>query len=93
MTARFDAFRQTAFSLVAAFAAPARAAAPPTVHPLTAEDVSAYFDWMLPAEMTRADIAGASWRDNGAIILVPKLADAAPIVDRIAAERPREIRV
>jgi histidinol dehydrogenase len=36
--------------------------------------------------MARADIAGASWRDNGAIILVPDLAASAPIVDRIAAE-------
>jgi histidinol dehydrogenase len=36
--------------------------------------------------MTRADIAGASWRDNGCVILVPELAACAPIVDRIAAE-------
>jgi histidinol dehydrogenase len=36
--------------------------------------------------MARADIAGASWRDNGAIILVPDLAACAPMVDRIAAE-------
>ena len=36
--------------------------------------------------MARADIAGASWRDNGAIILVSDLASCAPIVDRIAAE-------
>jgi histidinol dehydrogenase len=36
--------------------------------------------------MVRADIAGASWRDNGCIILVPALAACAPIVDRIAAE-------
>ena len=37
--------------------------------------------------MARGEIAGASWRNNGAIILVPDLlADAAPIVDRIAAE-------
>ena len=36
--------------------------------------------------MPRAAIAGASWRDNGAIILVPDLAGCAPIVDRIAAE-------
>ena len=36
--------------------------------------------------MPRADIAGASWRDNGAIILVPDLQACAPIVDRIAAE-------
>ncbi|MBS0539463.1 MAG: histidinol dehydrogenase [Proteobacteria bacterium] len=36
--------------------------------------------------LPRAAIAGASWRDNGAIILVKDLADAVPIVDRIAAE-------
>jgi histidinol dehydrogenase len=36
--------------------------------------------------MARADIAGASWRDNGCIILVRELAACAPIVDRIAAE-------
>lgn len=36
--------------------------------------------------LPRADIAGASWRDNGAIILVPRLGECAPIVDRIAAE-------
>jgi histidinol dehydrogenase len=36
--------------------------------------------------MARADIAGASWRDNGCIILVPDVAACAPIVDRIAAE-------
>lgn len=36
--------------------------------------------------MPRAGIAGASWRDNGAIILVPDLQSCASIVDRIAAE-------
>jgi histidinol dehydrogenase len=36
--------------------------------------------------MARSEIAGASWRDHGAIILVPDIAGAAPIVDRIAAE-------
>jgi histidinol dehydrogenase len=36
--------------------------------------------------LPRAAIAGASWRDNGAVILVPDLMDCAPIVDRIAAE-------
>jgi len=38
------------------------------------------------ATMRRAKIAASSWRDNGAIILVPDLARCAPIVDRIAAE-------
>jgi len=36
--------------------------------------------------LDRAAIAGASWRDNGAVILVPDIAGAAPIIDRIAAE-------
>ena len=36
--------------------------------------------------LTRAEIAGASWRDFGAIIAVPKLADAVALVDRIAPE-------
>ena len=34
--------------------------------------------------LPRADIAGASWRDNGAIILVPDLARRCALVDRIA---------
>jgi histidinol dehydrogenase len=38
------------------------------------------------AMMARADIAAASWRDNGCIILVPDLAASGLIVDRIAAE-------
>jgi len=38
------------------------------------------------AGMARGDIARASWRDNGCIILVADLAASAPIVDRIAAE-------
>jgi histidinol dehydrogenase len=36
--------------------------------------------------LPRREIASASWRDNGAIILVPDLDQSAPIVDRIAAE-------
>ncbi len=36
--------------------------------------------------MPRAEIAGASWRDNGAIVLVPDLQACGAIVDRIAAE-------
>jgi histidinol dehydrogenase len=38
------------------------------------------------ASLPRAEIAGASWRDFGAIILVPDLASALPLVDRIAPE-------
>jgi histidinol dehydrogenase len=36
--------------------------------------------------LPRAEIAGASWRDYGAIVLVPDLMQAAPLVDRIAPE-------
>ena len=38
------------------------------------------------ASLPRAAIAGASWRDFGAIILVPDLPSAIPLVDRIAPE-------
>ena len=38
------------------------------------------------AELPRAAIAGASWRDFGAIILVPSLAEAIALVDRLAPE-------
>lgn len=38
------------------------------------------------AILPRAEIAGASWRDHGAIILVPNLADAPGLVDRVAPE-------
>jgi histidinol dehydrogenase len=36
--------------------------------------------------LPRADVASASWRDFGAIIMVPSLADAIPLVDRLAPE-------
>jgi histidinol dehydrogenase len=36
--------------------------------------------------LPRSEIAGASWRTHGAIILVPELAAAAALVDRIAPE-------
>jgi histidinol dehydrogenase len=38
------------------------------------------------AVLARNAIAGASWRDNGAIIVVPDLSACTPLVDRIAAE-------
>src|SRR5262247_3415727 len=38
------------------------------------------------ASLPRAAVAGASWRDFGAVILVAKLADAVPLVDAIAPE-------
>ncbi|MFZ1815423.1 MAG: histidinol dehydrogenase [Rhizobiaceae bacterium] len=36
--------------------------------------------------LPRGEIAAASWRDNGAIILVARLDDAVPLVDRLAPE-------
>ncbi|MCO6048370.1 histidinol dehydrogenase [Mesorhizobium sp. RP14(2022)] len=36
--------------------------------------------------LPRAGIAGASWRDFGAVIVVDRLADALPLADRLAAE-------
>jgi histidinol dehydrogenase len=50
-----------------------------------ADAVAAAVDVKLNA-MPRGGIAGASWRDNGCIILVPNLAACVPIVDAVAAE-------
>jgi histidinol dehydrogenase len=36
--------------------------------------------------LKRKAIAGASWRDYGAVIIVERLADSVPLADRIAAE-------
>jgi len=36
--------------------------------------------------LPRVEVASASWRDFGAIIMVPRLADAVPLVDRLAPE-------
>ncbi|HEY7978974.1 MAG TPA: histidinol dehydrogenase [Rhizomicrobium sp.] len=38
------------------------------------------------ALLPRKEIAGASWQNNGGVIVVAKLNDAAPLVDRIAPE-------
>src|SRR5262249_13567942 len=38
------------------------------------------------ATLPRAAVAGASWRDFGAVILVGTLADAVPLIDAIAPE-------
>lgn len=38
------------------------------------------------ATLPRAEIAGTSWRDHGAIILVDRLDDVVPLVDRLAPE-------
>jgi len=37
-------------------------------------------------QLPRAEIAGASWRDFGAVIVVAKLEDAIPLIDRLAPE-------
>ena len=37
-------------------------------------------------DLPRAKIAGASWRDNGAVILCPSLEAALPLIDRLAPE-------
>jgi histidinol dehydrogenase len=36
--------------------------------------------------LPKADVAGASWRDFGAVIVVDNLANAIPLINRIAAE-------
>jgi len=36
--------------------------------------------------LPRREVAGASWRDHGAVIVVPRLVDALPLVDRAAPE-------
>jgi histidinol dehydrogenase len=38
------------------------------------------------ATLPRAKIAGASWRDNGAVILCPSLKAALPLIERLAPE-------
>ncbi len=50
-----------------------------------ASDVVAAVERQLTT-LPRRDIASASWRDYGAIILVASLADAIPLVDRLAPE-------
>ena len=56
-----------------------------TNSPAFAEKVAASIEAQL-ASLPRAKIARASWTDHGAIILVPSLLDAVPLVDRIAPE-------
>ncbi len=50
-----------------------------------ADDVIAAVDARL-ANLPRRDIAGASWAKHGAVILVARLADAVPLIDRLAPE-------
>lgn len=47
--------------------------------------VEAAIDGLLP-RLARREIAAASWRDHGAIIVVRRLRDAALLVDRLAPE-------
>ena len=56
-----------------------------TDHAPLADAVEAAVERQL-ATLPRADIAAASWRDFGAIILVERLTDAVPLVDRLAPE-------
>ena len=50
-----------------------------------ARAVAARVDATIPT-LTTAAVAEASWRDHGAIVVVPTLADAIPLCDRLAAE-------
>jgi histidinol dehydrogenase len=56
-----------------------------TDDPALAQAVAAEVERQL-ASLPREKIAGASWRDNGAIILAPSLEAALPLVDRLAPE-------
>lgn len=56
-----------------------------TDSPALADAVEAAVEGQL-ATLSRAAIAAASWRDFGAIVLVPNLEDAIPLVDRLAPE-------
>ncbi len=50
-----------------------------------ADDVAAAVDALIPT-LGRAAIAGASWRDHGAIVLLRNLDEAPALVDRLAPE-------
>jgi histidinol dehydrogenase len=56
-----------------------------TDNPKLAQEVEAAVSSQL-AKLPRRNIAEASWRDNGAIIVVSDLAQAIPLADYIAAE-------
>lgn len=56
-----------------------------TDSPALAREVEAAVERQL-ATLPRREVAAASWRDHGAVILVPRLADALPLVDRVAPE-------
>ena len=50
-----------------------------------ADAVTAEIEEQLPA-LPRAEIAAASWRENGAVITVAALDEAVPLIDRLAPE-------
>ena len=50
-----------------------------------AQDVAEAVDRQI-AELATAETARASWDANGAIVIVPSLADAVPLIDRLAPE-------
>jgi histidinol dehydrogenase len=56
-----------------------------TDHAALADEVEKAVDAQL-ASLPRASIAGASWRDFGAVIMVGNLDEAVPLVDAIAPE-------
>ncbi|MGV8840928.1 MAG: histidinol dehydrogenase [Bauldia sp.] len=56
-----------------------------TDSPILADSVEMAVQRQL-STLPREAIAGKSWEDLGAIILVPKISDAVPLADRIAAE-------
>jgi histidinol dehydrogenase len=56
-----------------------------TDDPAFADSVAGAVDRQL-STLPRAEIAGASWRDYGAVIIVDSLADAPGLVDRLAPE-------
>ncbi|KAF0119451.1 MAG: histidinol dehydrogenase [Rhodospirillaceae bacterium] len=56
-----------------------------TDDPVFARAVIAAVERLLSC-LPRADIAGASWRDHGAVIVVERLEDAVPLVNALAPE-------
>jgi histidinol dehydrogenase len=56
-----------------------------TDDPAFAKEVEAAVERQLK-QLRRSEIAAASWRDFGAMIIVERIDDAVPLVDRIAAE-------
>lgn len=56
-----------------------------TDDPVFAARVEAAIDALL-ATLPRREVAAASWRDHGAIVVVRRLRDAAPLIDMLAPE-------